>query len=198
MNKIRLSGTVLDKPVLTHEINGKKFYDFRFGAERTSGFVDKFPCVVSESLVGEIHEGLKISANGIVRSRNATDESGKSRLLISVLIDAVGEYGGLDQNDVEVEGYICKPIICRETPKGRKIADLLIAVNRSCYRNAYLPSVVWSENAEKAKGFEVGCYVSAVGRLQSREYTKIIDGVAETRVAYELSLSRIDAKESEE
>ena len=46
---------------------------------------------------------------------------------------------------------------------------------------------------EKVQGLAVGDRVAASGRMQSRVYRKVLeDGRAEDRVAYEVSLSRIE------
>ena len=53
-------------------------------------------------------------------------------------------------------------------------------------------------NARFASRLQVGDKVSMVGRIQSREYQKLLEnGEAETRVAYEISISRLNYAEEE-
>ena len=81
----------------------------------------------------------------------------------------------------------------RKTPLGREIADLLIAVNRSYGKSDYIPSICWGRNARYASGFEVGSHVQIWGRIQSREYVKKLNEFEmEKRIAYEVSVSKID------
>ena len=50
-----------------------------------------------------------------------------------------------------------------------------------------------------AGGLEVGSHLQVSGRVQSREYTKKIgEDEVERRVAYEVSVSKIDLVEDEE
>jgi len=75
-------------------------------------------------------------------------------------------------NQIYLDGYICKEAIYRKTPLGREIADLLLAVNRPYGKSDYIPCIAWGRNARYASGFAVGSRVRVWGRVQSREYTK--------------------------
>lgn len=99
-------------------------------------------------------------------------------------------------NNVKLSGYICKPPVYRVTPKGREIADVLIAVNRMYGKADYIPCITWGRNARYAGNLDVGTRIDVEGRLQSREYTKKLDdGTEEIRTAYEISVSRIEESE---
>ena len=92
-------------------------------------------------------------------------------------------------NQIFLEGYICKTPIYRETPLGREIADILLAVNRPYGKSDYIPCIAWGRNARYVSNFRVGIRVCIWGRVQSREYTKkISESECETRVAYEVSV----------
>ena len=96
-------------------------------------------------------------------------------------------------NQIFLDGYICKEPIYRKTPLGREIADLLLAVNRPYGKSDYIPCICWGRNARYASGFEVGEHVQLLGRIQSREYVKrISDTETEKRVAYEVSVSKLE------
>ena len=77
--------------------------------------------------------------------------------------------------------------------------DLLIAVNRSYGKSDYIPCICWGRNARFASGFEVGGHVQVWGRIQSREYVKkLSETETEKRVAYEVSVSKVEFIEDEE
>ena len=102
------------------------------------------------------------------------------------------EIDGSKVNQVYLEGYVVKPPIYRNTPLGREIADLLIAVNRSYGRSDYIPCICWGRNARNTSTFEVGDHVLLHGRIQSREYMKrISENESEKRIAYEVSVSAV-------
>ena len=51
----------------------------------------------------------------------------------------------------------------------------------------------WGRNARLAASFEVGAHVQIWGRIQSREYVKkLSETEVEQRVAYEVSVSKIE------
>ena len=102
-------------------------------------------------------------------------------------------------NEVVLIGYICKKPIYRQTPFGREIADVLLAVNRAYNKSDYIPCIAWGRNARFCQNMEVGTEVKIVGRVQSRKYEKKFeDGTSETRVAYEVSISSMEIIDKKE
>jgi len=102
-------------------------------------------------------------------------------------------------NQIFLDGYVCKPPVYRKTPLGREIADILVAVNRPYGKSDYIPCIAWGRNARYASTIEVGGHLQIWGRVQSREYTKkISEEQVEKRVAYEVSVSKIDVVEEDE
>ena len=102
-------------------------------------------------------------------------------------------------NEVVLIGYICKKPIYRQTPFGREIADILLAVNRAYNKSDYIPCIAWGRNARFCQNLEVGAQVKLVGRVQSRTYEKKHeDGTSETRVAYEVSVGSLEVIEEKE
>ena len=123
---------------------------------------------------------------GQIRSFNNRAPKGR-KLIISVLAEAVAVTDGPHANQVLLRGVICKEPIFRRTPLGREICDVMLAVNRPYHRADYLPCILWGRCAQEVSDYPVGTVLSITGRLQSREYLKVIDGVAEQRTAYEIS-----------
>jgi len=102
-------------------------------------------------------------------------------------------------NEVVLVGYICKKPIYRQTPFGREIADVLLAVNRAYNKSDYIPTIAWGRNARFCQNLEVGTKVRLIGRVQSRMYEKKHeDGTVENRVAYEVSVGSLEVVEENE
>ena len=197
MNKIVLAGLVTEEPTFSHEVHGEKFYHFYLSSSRQSGTCDVLPCIISEILKKDIEAGTEIKILGEIRTRNV-HENNKNNLEITVFVKEVLPYEE-DENNVEMDGFICKEPIYRETPLGRQVADLLVANNRPYGKSDYIPTIAWGRNAIKTSELEVGTRVNVFGRLQSRGYTKRLDDeTEEVRVAYELSASRVDVMEESE
>lgn len=191
-NYIEIQGTVVSKFEFNHEVYGEKFYTFMLSTKRNSNIKDVLPVMVSERLL-DVKADLtntKIAFKGQVRTYNQ-HEGGKSKLILSIFMIDIIDLKANDFNTVEIKGYICKQPVYRKTPLGREITDLLIAVNRPYNKTDYIPSICWGRNARFAEDKVVGNCLILFGRVQSREYLK--DG--EVRVAYELSVSKLEEVE---
>lgn len=195
-NIVTLSGEVVSEPVYSHQVFNEGFFTLNMSVPRLSGQVDIIPITISERLLGEadVKVGSNISVKGQFRSYNKI-ENDKSRLVLTVFVRELCEYSPTDNpNVVEISGYICKTPIFRTTPFNREIADVLVAVNRSYNKSDYIPSIAWGRNARFVSNLKVGTKINAVGRVQSREYTKVLDDETSpiVKTAYELSISKID------
>lgn len=197
-NSVYLSGTVSQSPQFSHELyGGEKFYMFTLDVQRLSGNVDSIPITISERLIAlgkfNFNVGEKLDIFGEYRSHNQDEKNGKSKLLLSVLCkDVAAKTDEHDANSIELTGYICKPPIYRETPFKRQICDILLAVNRPFFKKSdYIPLIAWGRNALLAKNFMVGDKITIQGRIQSRNFTKIIDDISYEKIAYEVSIQDI-------
>ena len=93
------------------------------------------------------------------------------------------------QNEAVLTGTVCKPPVYRQTPLGRQITDLCLAVPRLYRRTDYIPCILWGRTALAAAEYPIGTELTLTGRLQSRTYLKNLGETSETRTAYELSVS---------
>ena len=193
-NKVTVWGSVHSSPTFSHEIYGESFYEFNLKVQRLSETYDIIPVTISDHLMHDVsfELGTEIGIIGQFRSYNKVID-GKSKLMLTVFALEIVDSSKIDNpNTIEITGFICKQPIYRVTPFKREICDLLLAVNRSYNKSDYLPCIAWGRNARYIRNFAIGDKVSIVGRVQSREYTKKLDnGESITKVAYEVSLSKI-------
>lgn len=206
-NRVCIIGEVVSEFTFSHEVFGEGFYIANVSVNRLSDMVDIIPLMISERLIDvtKDYRGRKIEVSGQFRSYNR-HEGVKNKLVLSIFVrelrfiedDEVPEEQS-KSNQIFLDGYVCKPPIYRKTPLGREIADILVAVNRPYGKSDYIPCIAWGRNARFAGGLEVGSHLQICGRVQSREYTKKIgEEEVEKRVAYEVSVSKIDLVEDEE
>ena len=197
-NQVTIMGKVATEFSFSHEVFGEGFYMVEVEVKRLSNSEDRIPLMISERLIDvtQDYTGEYIMVHGQFRSYNRNEEQ-KNRLVLSVFVREISfmeeEPDGTKTNSIWLDGYICKEPIYRKTPLGREIADLLLAVNRPYGKSDYIPCICWGRNARYASGFEVGEHVQLLGRIQSREYVKrISDTETEKRVAYEVSVSKLE------
>ena len=210
-NYLTLVGKVTGEKKFSHEIYGERFYIFTLAIPRLSGNADMIPVTVSERLITDemLREGNKLLVKGQFRSYNSY-ENEKNKLILTVFAKDIIELEEEEEendfarkdmitNEVILIGYICKKPIYRQTPFGREIADLLLAVNRAYNKSDYIPCIAWGRNARFSQTLEVGTKVKIVGRVQSRTYEKKYeDGTTEMKVAYEVSIGSLEVVEEEE
>ncbi len=197
-NQVSIVGEIVSDFVYSHEVYGEGFYMVEVSVNRLSNFVDYIPVMISERLinVNENYIGQFVYVGGQFRSFNRHEEQ-KNRLVLSVFAREIEFLENASEEDatnqIFLDGFICKESVYRKTPLGREIADLLIAVNRSYGKSDYIPCICWGRNARFASGFEIGTHVQIWGRIQSREYVKkISETEVEQRIAYEVSVSKIE------
>ena len=194
-NRVILCGIAAGEPLFSHENRTERFFAFPLEVERLSGNVDRINIILRESLLPALRRGIAapVEIEGGLRSFNNRSGQG-SRLVITVFAREVSfPAAPVWRNSVELEGTLCRPPTVRSTPMGREIADLLLAVNRPYGRSDYLPCIAWGRNARRADAWTVGTRLHLLGRIQSREYIKNLDGQALRRVAYEVSAAEIEA-----
>ena len=203
-NHIVIVGKVTSEKKFSHEIYGEKFYIFDVNVPRLSGSDDIIPVTISERLLpnGTLETNSKVTIEGQFRSYNSYTE-GKNKLVLTVfakdvklLEDQESEIEARKDfvsNEVTLVGYICKKPIYRQTPFGREIADILLAVNRAYSKSDYIPCIAWGRTARFCENMEVGTEIRLVGRAQSRKYEKKYeDGRVEEKVAYEVSIASLE------
>ena len=203
-NHLILVGKVTSDKTFSHEIYGEKFYIFNLEVPRLSGNADIIPITISERLLETdgLEIGTKVIIEGQFRSYNSYQNE-RNKLVLTVFAKDVKFVENQEEeiqaskdfvsNEVTLNGYICKKPIYRQTPFGREIADLLLAVNRAYNKSDYIPCIAWGRNARFCENIEVGTEVKIVGRVQSRTYEKKYeDGTSETKIAYEVSISSLE------
>ncbi len=196
-NRAELLGVMESEPSFSHEIYGEAFYLFILSVPRLSGVSDHIRIIASERLLEgcSFLVGDKLSVIGQFRSYNAT-ENGSNHLILSVFARDILKGGNEsfdNPNSLFLNGFLCKEPIYRQTPFGREICDLLLAVNRTYNKSDYIPIITWGRNARFCRRLEVGANLKIWGRIQSRVYQKrILEEEYIEKTAFEVSVCRLE------
>lgn len=195
-NRILLRGRLEAPPRWSHSNHGTQYYVLPLAVCRLSGAVDHLNVVAAREQWDHmgLQPGDRVSVRGEVRTFNNRSGVG-SRLVVSVFARELGREDDADENRLELTGTLCKPPSLRSTPLGRTICDLILAVNRRYGRADYLPCIAWGSLAYRCGALSVGDRVHLAGRLQSRTYTKPVEGGTEERVAFEVSVMSMELPE---
>lgn len=193
-NYAELCGIIAGSPSFSHESRGEKFYTFPLETKRLSGTADVINIIARERIIQHLvpDEFTKIHVMGELRSFNNKHGEG-SKLVITVFAQEIVFDNCEDINDIFLCGTICKPPNLRTTPMGRDICDFMLAVNRRYGRSDYLPCIAWGAKAKETSYWDVGTMVELSGRIQSRQYIKLIDNEPIEKTAFEVSV--VDIRE---
>lgn len=206
-NMVNIIGKVIGEKEFSHEMYGEGFYTFDLEVSRLSDQSDILPITVSERILidSELKQGDYVVVQGQLRSYNRYID-GRNRLVLTIFAREL--YIPEDEeeltnllkkpNEIYLDGFICKSPIYRTTPFGREITDLLVAVNRPYNKSDYIPSIAWGRNARFCEKLKVGDHIKLWGRIQSRDYQKKKeDGEVESKVAFEVSISKLEYVEED-
>ena len=198
-NRIVAAGRLEGALTLSHEVMNEPFYTGTLAVRRLSGAVDHLPVTIPGKLMGLLPEDPDrlMLISGQVRSYNKVVD-GAGRLMVTLFVQGAQETSDNDTlNRVTLAGALCKPPVYRSTPFGREICDMMLAVNRAFGKSDYIPCIAWGRNAQYASRFNVGDHLRLTGRLQSREYQKLLEnGEYLSRCAYEVSCFTLEAGDS--
>lgn len=194
-NVCTLAGQVSSPVRLSHAAYGQTFCRLELCVPRLSGQSDQLPVTLSRRLLRGYtpQPGELVRVSGQFRSYNLPEGNG-SHLTLTVFARCLERLTCLPEqpNAIALDGYLCKPPVYRTTPFAREIADLLLAVNREHHKSDYIPCICWGSVARRAARLPVGQRVRACGRVQSREYDKLLpEGDCIRRRVYEVSLHEV-------
>lgn len=211
-NVVGLAGTVTELEEVT-SICGLPFYGYLGKVEtpRPSGAMDEVVIAFTELEVdrGKTGDGLhlenyfKIGSRLLVSGKVQTLKNFESgRVLVYILADYVAlSPKAMLQDDVAVSGEIAYEPIHRETPRGKRITDIMLKVKNAITGGwCFVPCICWQEQADEVATWQQGDTVELLGRYQSREYKKDVAGEMvewEIRTAYEVSVQLIRRFEKE-
>ena len=164
-NHLLLSGMVEAAPLYSHALQGEEFFRVPLQVERLSGTSDHLPVTLPGRLLqGEIRPGMWLRVEGQLRSYDRYDETGRHLLITAYARHAEPCPSTGPENEVLLEGAVCRPPVYRLTPLGREITDLLIGCKRLYGKTDYLPVIAWGGCARRTAALPPGQRLCVYGR----------------------------------
>lgn len=129
--------------------------------------------------------GQYVSINGYIRTYTDADSVKKTQTVIYIKDpDGIKFIGEAEYNEKRGTNKFFQDVTIdqigeiRETPKGRTILDVSLVLRRSNGYIDHLNAILWGNTAKSFKDlYKVGNRIFVSGRLQSRDYNKMVDGV---------------------
>jgi len=199
-NRCAFLGQLAEDMKEDHRIFDEGFFLGKLAVFRRSGDLDLLPLLWPERLGFVPSAGDRLFVRGELRSYCRLFE-GKRRLLLRVFVQSAERDQGagflcasgesLPENRVSLTGRLLRKPVYRHTPLGRQITDLFVGVEGKYRSLMRIPAILWGESARAAAELSEGTSLYLEGRLQSRQYEKLLlDGSRQQRECCELSASK--------
>lgn len=194
MNKCIIEGIINGDIRFSHKFNELSFYEFTLESKRTSGVSDYIECIVPEWMLDEDYMDKAVHLEGEIRTRNVYDVNSQKKLNVFLFVKKIDRIEPKEEyiNKLSLRGFLCKEPSFRKTPMGKYISDIIIAVNSKNNKSYYIPCIAWNSLAKAISNKNIGDEIFINTRFQSREYTKLVDGIEETRIVYEASIYEME------
>lgn len=175
------------------QITGKLSHDSNLGwvikSKRHSGIIDTLRLDVDTNLMDLIDKAF-CNIKGTIVTKPYYSDDGKKHLAIFIQPNEIlYSNDSYDGNFACVSGEIVRDVVLRQTPAGKIISDFLVKINNQS--DCALPCIAWGSVAELVNAMDKNAFVKVFGRLQSREYQKLIDNKYVTKIAYELCVHKV-------
>lgn len=198
-NDIILKGK-LRNVQFSHELNGTEYQKADLVVPRDNG-EDDVISLKFKKFANKYKEGDVINISGNIRSHSEKLENGRNKVDIYVFtyfdLPPVDAEGKEIENDLILDGRICKMDDLRTTKNGKQnihfiVANNIITGDGKQKINNYIPCIAWGKEAKQIAKMKVGDAVKLHGQLHSRVYVKKLDnGEEEIRVAHEVVILEI-------
>lgn len=192
-NDVTFIGEVVKPLKYSHSYKNIDFYKFYISVQRYSGVKDIIPVVVELSTLSknniQIEKGTKLHVKGMLVSYG-DNKTRKISVYVFAKEIALVKRNNLKNNEVVLSGKVVRKNPLWVSPKGKRILNIVIAIERSRHGTSYIPCILWELSDANIKKINVGSKVFVTGRLQSREYEKETDsGKVTNNITYEVSVN---------
>lgn len=183
-----VTGIVYTEPIVV--FSPDKCLSFEVSVLRKSGQRDLVN-IITTDLECNVSKGDSVRVSGFLYTYQSPPKEYPRFRVCLYSLGIVKTNFATNKNVIIFQGVVVKKPQHRLTPSGIRICELLIAVNNDIngLYASYVPCIVWNEDATIVKDYKIGTAICGVGRLQSREYTKLVDGVERTFLTRELSIN---------
>lgn len=196
INEVKLKGTIVSDAFYNYTDNEVEYYKFYVAVERPSGIKDILPVVVSKCIID--HDNLELVGGNKVNilGEYCSYATGEKFLLYiyakSIFMHEEGQNPN-NVNYIHLKGNICKISPLKILSKGRRVINMLLAVEQENSRMSYIPCAIWGISDQVVEELKIGRKVTVIGRIQSREYSELHSKVFRQRkVAYEVSVKEFE------
>lgn len=195
-NEVFLRGWIVMSFEFHHSIGNIEIYRGLIRTTRKSGVDDVLPIHIMKEQLDFMKKvparGDFVELRGSLNSRNVYGEDAKKHLVLYIQVRSLNYPQITEQeseNIIVLAGSLVSRGIVRNTASGRIVINFQIATFRRTNRRSCIPCIAWGRNTNQVEDFDDEANVELIGRVQSRNYTKLENGKEIIKTVYEVSVT---------
>ena len=195
-NQVFLRGWILIPFEFHHATGEIEIYRGLIQTKRKSGTEDVLPIHITKEQLDFMKRvpeaGDFVEIRGSFNSRNVYGDDAKKHLILYVQVKSISILPNtefISENNIVLAGQLVSRGVVRNTASGRIVIDFQVATLRRTNRRSCIPCIAWGKYTNRVEDFDDDEYIELVGRLQSRNYSKIEDGKEIIKTVYEVSVT---------
>lgn len=195
-NKVFLKGWILIPFEFHHTVGDIEIYRGLVQTKRKSGTEDILPIHITKEQLDVMQKlpeaGDFVEIKGSLNSRNVYGADEKKHLVLYVQVKKIAiiqEVEQVSENKIVLAGQLVSRGLLRSTASGRVVMDFQISTLRRTNRRSCIPCIAWGKYTNQVEDFDDDVHLEVVGRIQSRNYTKVEDGREVVKTVYEVSVT---------
>ena len=196
-NEVFLRGWVLIPFEFHHTMGNIEIYRGLIQTKRKSGTEDVLPIHITKEQLDFMKRvpeaGDFVEIKGSFNSRNVYDyEAERKHLILYIQVRSltiIDDAEQISENRIVLAGQLVSRGIVRNTLSGRIVIDFQIVTFRRTNRRSCVPCIAWGKHTNQVEDFDDNMQIELVGRLQSRNYTKVEAGREIIKTVYEVSVT---------
>ena len=200
-NQVFLRGWILIPFEFHHATGDIEIYRGLIQTKRKSGTEDVLPIHITKEQLDFMKRvpdaGDFVEVKGSFNSRNVYDDDAKKHLILYIQVRSIAILQNsepISENVVKLTGRLVSRGLLRSTASGRVVIDFQLATLRRTNRRSCIPCIAWGKNTNQVEIWDDNEDVELIGRIQSRNYIKMEDGVEVTKTVYEVSVTEFVLK----
>ncbi len=193
-NQVALVGWTEGDLIYSHQGYDENFYRMELTVERPEGYFDRVPILLPAHTIDEeeSYRGKVLMVRGQFHSFQNRRNSNMIIYVMAKEVIQAPPYEDPTFNYIYLEGNLCKFPVCRQTPNGWNITELLLAVDSTSDRADFIPCVCRGEDAITTGHLEVGALLQLWGKIRSRYYGKYdYKSRRESHITYEVAVDKV-------
>ena len=188
-NRAIVRGTIIENPKFFSVTKSDEYYMVKVNVLRKSGTADIIPVVIPRKNIDPNADYINMRINLDGQLQTVRRDGHLIMYVFAISADIYYNYdeNEEDLNDILFTGVMKGTVIRKTGQKQIPIADVHFLSTKF-----FFPCIAWNKDAKKIKKSKRNTEMKVIGRFQSRDYKKVIEGEVKDKTASEISIQKLE------